>query len=99
MPTFKPKTLWEAAPHTRAKLDIVSGYLYPWFEIFGRTEGITRVVYIDGFAGPGEYTNIPNGSPVAALNEAKRVLSNPASTLRNKELRFYFIEKEKWAVG
>ena len=99
MPTFKPKTLWEAAPHKRAKLDIVSGYLYPWFEIFGRTEGITRVVYIDGFAGPGEYTNIPNGSPVAALNEAKRVLSNPASTLRNKELRFYFIEKEKWAVG
>jgi hypothetical protein len=42
MPSFKPKGLWPAAPHTCAKIDIVSGYLYPWFEIFARTKGITE---------------------------------------------------------
>jgi three-Cys-motif partner protein len=98
MPSFKPKGLWEAAPHTRAKIEIVSRYLYLWFEILGRTKKINRLVYIDGFAGPGEYTNLPIGSPVAVLNQAKRALFNADSPLRSKELRFHFIEKQKWVV-
>lgn len=99
MPSFKPKGLWESAPHTRAKIEIVSRYLYTWFEILGRARNTTRLVYIDGFTGPGEYTNISIGSPIAALDEAKKVLFNPASPLRDKELRFHFIEKEEWAVN
>ena len=96
--SFRPKTLWEAKPHTCAKIAIVSGYIRPWFEILGRAENITRLVYIDGFAGPGEYSNAPIGSPVAVLNEAKNALLDPDSPLRNKELVFHFIEKEDWIV-
>jgi three-Cys-motif partner protein len=95
---FRPKTLWEAKPHTCAKIAIVGGYIRPWFEILGRAENITRLVYIDGFAGPGEYSNTPIGSPVAVLNEAKNALFDPDSPLRNKELVFHFIEKEDWIV-
>jgi len=92
MPSFNPTDLWKAALHTRAKIEIVSGYLYTWFEILGRTSSVTRLVYIDGFAGPGEYTNAPIGSPVAALNQAIRVLAPAVSALRSKELLFHFIE-------
>jgi three-Cys-motif partner protein len=98
MASFRPKTLWAAAPHTCAKIAIVSGYLYPWFQILGRAQNVTRLVYIDGFAGPGEYTNVSIGSPIAALNEAKKGLFNAASPLRSKELHFHFIEKEQWIV-
>jgi len=99
MPSFKPKVLWEAAPHTRAKIEIVSRYLYTWFEILGRARNTTRLVYIDGFAGPGEYSNIPTGSPIAALDAAKKALFNANSPIRDKELQFHFIEKEEWAVN
>jgi len=34
---------------------IVSRNLRSWLEILGRTRSITRLVYIDGFAGPGAY--------------------------------------------
>jgi three-Cys-motif partner protein len=99
MPSFEPKTLWEAAPHTCAKIAIVRGYIRPWFEILGRAENINRLIYIDGFAGPGEYANAPVGSPIAALNEAKDALLDPQSPLRDKELHFHFIEKEDWIVN
>ena len=98
MPPFKPRALWEMSPHTRAKLAIVDRYLYSWFQIFGRNGGIKRLVYIDGFAGPGEYTNFSKGSPVVAIVSAVKVLADPAPAIQSKELRFYFIEKEPWAA-
>lgn len=98
MPSFKPKQLWAAEPHTRAKLAIIDRYLYTWFQILGRAGKWRRLIYIDGFAGPGEYTNLSGGSPVVALNGAVKVLADPTANLGNKELRFYFVEKVPWAA-
>jgi three-Cys-motif partner protein len=70
--TARPKTTtWKAAPHTLAKIRILSTYLQAWFQIMGRSQRGKDILYIDGFAGPGSYANHAEGSPLAAL----RVLS------------------------
>jgi three-Cys-motif partner protein len=55
MPSFKPTDLWDAEPHTLAKIEIVRRYLFLWFSILSKKSN--RLVYIDGFAGPGGYKN------------------------------------------
>ena len=51
----KPRgVVWELEPHTRVKHIILQKYLEAWFPILSRYNG--RVVYYDGFAGPGEYS-------------------------------------------
>src|SRR5271156_6469010 len=67
MSSFKPTNLWEASPHTLAKLEIVGRYLDVWFLILGSNPKNRRLVYIDGFAGPGRYTNTEKSSPIVAL--------------------------------
>lgn len=62
------ETLWEIDPHTRAKHEILKRYLEAWFPIL--TSHHQRIVYIDGFAGPGRYKGGELGSPVIALNVA-----------------------------
>ena len=69
------ETVYGAEPHTRAKHQILSEYLKRWLPILarqsqniGRTD--SRLLYVDGFAGAGEYTdNIP-GSPLVAIKTA-----------------------------
>ena len=68
-----------------------------WFQILGRGHPTKRLLYIDGFAGPGEYTNSKDSSPVAALSAAKDAI-NTAPDLRNKEVVFLFVEKEQWCA-
>ena len=73
-------TTWPADPHTRAKHAILRRYLEAWFPILSRqASALARrsrktsnreILFIDGFAGPGEYTNGEEGSPVIALNAA-----------------------------
>jgi three-Cys-motif partner protein len=46
-------TIWEIEPHTQAKHEILSRYLDAWFPILASWN--TKVLYIDGFAGPGTY--------------------------------------------
>ena len=48
------ETIWEAAPHTLAKHVILTSYLQAWFPILAKYNG--RIVYYDGFAGPGLYS-------------------------------------------
>ncbi|MEO7298931.1 MAG: three-Cys-motif partner protein TcmP [Verrucomicrobiota bacterium] len=92
MPSFKPTEPWEAPPHTLAKLEIIGRYLYLWFTIVGKTKG--RLVYIDGFAGPGRYKNTNKSSPLVALQAAKDALDRPGAGLQNTEFNFLFVEKE-----
>jgi hypothetical protein len=59
MPSDNLPTIWEATPHTIAKIAILKAYLVAWFQILGITMQGKDLTYIDGFAGPGKYTNHP----------------------------------------
>jgi three-Cys-motif partner protein len=95
MPSFKPTKLWEASPHTLAKFEIIGRYLYLWFAIVGSNSENRRLVYIDGFAGPGRYTNTDRSSPLVALQSAKAALEKFEAKLRETEFNFLFVEKNK----
>lgn len=82
-------TVWEATRHTVAKHHILEKYLAAWFPILGSSHG--RVVYIDGFAGPGVYKGGEWGSPVKALEVA---VSHPQRS-RFNEIIFWFIENDQ----
>jgi three-Cys-motif partner protein len=78
-------TLWQIEPHTKAKHEILRRYLGAWLAILGRK--IPRLVYIDGFCGPGKYTGGEDGSPLIAVKEA---IAQPA--LKTSEVTFIFID-------
>ena len=63
------ETVWELDAHTAAKHDILRRYLQAWFPILNTHHD--RIVYIDGFAGPGRYRGGELGSPVIALDVAR----------------------------
>ncbi len=84
--TVPKETIWEIDPHTRAKHEILRRYLGAWFPILSRHHG--RILYIDGFSGPGRYKGGEPGSPLVALTTALR----SQETLRGK-LVFLFIDE------
>jgi len=79
-------TIWPIEPHTSAKHQILRNYLDAWLPILGTHS--KRIVYVDGFAGPGRYTGGEPGSPIVALEAA---LTHQAKL--PGELVFLFIEK------
>lgn len=81
-------TVWPMTPHTQAKHEILRRYLEAWFPILSSFSG--RIIYLDGFAGPGVYSDGENGSPVIALQAAVDHVLRP----RFKEITFFFIEKD-----
>jgi three-Cys-motif partner protein len=80
-------TVWEIEPHTLAKHAILRRYLDAWLPIMSRWHG--RVVYVDGFAGPGRYAGGEDGSPIVAL---KAALNHPRPI--TAELVYLFIEEQ-----
>ncbi|QHZ55777.1 three-Cys-motif partner protein TcmP [Brevibacillus sp. FSL L8-0520] len=84
---------WEMPAHTRAKHVILRNYLNAWFPIMAFTN--PRIVYIDGFAGPGRYTGGEDGSPIMALNIANDIYNTHKAKLQNKEFVFLFTEASK----
>ncbi|MCD5341722.1 three-Cys-motif partner protein TcmP [Arthrobacter sp. AK04] len=58
-------TTWDLEPHTKAKHDLLVRYLQAWFPVLSRYT--RRVVFLDGFAGPGVYASGEPGSPRIAL--------------------------------
>ena len=82
------ETIWEIPPHTRAKHEILRRYLQAWFPILNRWNG--RIVYIDGFCGPGGYKGGEPGSPLIALD----VAINHRRTM-SSELLFTFIDERE----
>lgn len=95
MPPKKQPTIWPALPHTIAKIDILKNYLLAWFPIFGRKQRGQDLLYVDGFAGPGEYTNYSAGSPIAALVAATATLSQTASAWIAGDIHCAFIEPDR----
>ncbi|MHC4402364.1 MAG: three-Cys-motif partner protein TcmP [Planctomycetota bacterium] len=88
-------TVWRAEPHTCAKHAILKGYLEAWFPILSRQaqrvrRGSQEILFVDGFAGPGEYLDGQPGSPVIALTSAlEHSVSFPVP------VRLLFIEKSE----
>lgn len=80
--------IWKLQPQTKAKHEIMRRYLGGWFPILGRWH--RRVVFIDGFAGPGRYEGSEPGSPVIALNT---LLGHPGRP-RDCEFMFLFCEAD-----
>ncbi len=52
----KLPAVWPAAAHTKAKIESLKSYLDAWFPILARSNS-RPILYVDGFAGPGRYTN------------------------------------------
>ncbi|MBE0615086.1 MAG: three-Cys-motif partner protein TcmP [Burkholderiales bacterium] len=90
----KLPTIWKAEPHTIAKIEMLRSYLFVWFSILGREFKGKDLWYIDGFAGPGTYTNYNQGSPIAALESASEAI-NSASAWNAGNVHCVFIENDK----
>jgi len=84
MPTPKT-TVWELDEHSKGKHIVLKRYLQAWLAILGTTH--PRIAIIDGFAGPGEYTDGEDGSPIIAL----RALAEHTAPISAK-VAFWFIE-------
>ena len=86
-----PKTtVWDLDPHTRGKHSVLQNYMQAWLPIMSRWN--SRVVFIDAFAGPGEYTGGESGSPIIALRAL--IDHNSRSNFRS-EFFYLFIEKDE----
>ncbi|MCY3967576.1 MAG: three-Cys-motif partner protein TcmP [bacterium] len=65
-------TLWERDPHTAAKHTLLRRYMSAWFPIMAKQFSDVGITFFDGFAGPGEYINSQESSPVIAMEQAHR---------------------------
>jgi three-Cys-motif partner protein len=82
------ETVWTLDPHTQKKHAILKRYWDAWLPIMGSWNG--RVLYVDGFAGPGQYKGGEDGSPLIVLKAARD------HTYKVKaEVLFLFIERDK----
>ena len=84
-------TLWPKDEQTAGKHLVLKSYLDGWFPILGRRNG--RLVFIDGFAGPGEYESGELGSPLIALDCVKQ--HKQKGRLRGVEVVLLFIEADE----
>ena len=83
-------TLWEKKEQTEGKHQVLSYYLDSWFPILGSKYG--RILYIDGFAGPGKYIGGEPGSPLIALRIIRKY--KQISKLKDVEIICLFMEAD-----
>lgn len=84
------ETVWKLEDHTLAKHRILRGYLDAWLPIMGRW--CSRLVLVDGFAGPGIYRKGEPGSPIHMLNA---YLKHTQRKAIRSELVYAFVEQDK----
>jgi three-Cys-motif partner protein len=84
------KTVWELDPHTAAKHVILRKYLNAWLPKITRWN--KRVIFCDGFAGPGVYSNGEDGSPTIAI---KAFLEHSYRDRVKANIRYLFIEENE----
>jgi len=85
-----PSTRWKLEPHTAAKHEILRQYLNAWFPILGSQH--ERVVFLDGFAGPGIYEDGEPGSPIIAL---RTLLEHAFFPRMSCQFAFFFLENRR----
>ena len=81
-------TTWDLEPHTLGKHMVLKSYMQAWLPIMTKWNG--RVLFIDAFAGPGEYAGGKPGSPVIAL---RALIDHSASNQIRSQVNYMFIEK------
>ncbi|HEY8747796.1 MAG TPA: three-Cys-motif partner protein TcmP [Tepidisphaeraceae bacterium] len=94
MPSKKHGTIWKAEPHTIAKIEMLTAYLNAYFPILAQSKRGKPFLYVDGFAGPGEYTNHPVGSPIAAITAIKTAMSQLGTKWTAGNVTCVFIEPD-----
>ena len=82
------EAIWSLEPHTKAKHELLRHYLGAWFPILS-SSGRQRIVFLDGFAGPGIYKGGEPGSPIIALDV---LLGHPHFARWGTEFVFLFLE-------
>ena len=82
-------TLWPIDPHTRGKHQVLRNYLNAWLPIMGSYNG--RILFIDGFCGPGQYEGGEDGSPLIAL---KALRDHHAKERFRAKISFLFVDSE-----
>lgn len=83
------ETLWELEPHTRGKHLVLKNYMGAWLPIMLFSND--RALFIDAFAGPGEYRDGEEGSPVIAL---KALCERADKGKMRGSIDYMFIEKD-----
>ncbi|MDQ3973019.1 MAG: three-Cys-motif partner protein TcmP [Actinomycetota bacterium] len=83
------ETVWKRDPHTAEKHAILRGYLNAWWPII--LQSFSGATYAEGFAGPGEYKDGEDGSPIEALHA---LLDRP-NPLPEKPARFMLVEERE----
>ena len=82
-------TTWPLDPHTQGKHLVLEHYMGAWLPIMSRWNG--RVLFIDAFAGPGEYSGGEQGSPVIAI---RSLIDHRAKGQMQSEINYLFIEND-----
>ena len=82
--------LWTKEEQTEGKHLVLRYYLDGWFPILGNSN--RRILYIDGFAGPGEYSDGEPGSPLIALECIRKQKS--MNKLKGVEIICLFVEAD-----
>ena len=82
---------WQIKQHTEAKHRMLRHYLNAWFPIIA-SQAFNKILYLDGFAGPGVYLDGEPGSPLIAL---EALTTHPHFNRFTKtEFVFVFIEAD-----
>lgn len=72
--------------HTIGKHRVLRNYLNAWFPMLARSKA--KLLFVDGFAGPGRYKNGERGSPIVALETLRDHRDFP----NIKKVNFFFLE-------
>lgn len=84
--------IWTIEQHTRAKHELLRRYLGAWFPILATSGWNRRILFLDGFAGPGVYAGGEPGSPLIALTA---LVGHPHfDRLSSTEFVFLFVEAD-----
>lgn len=91
------EAVWKIEQHTRAKHELLRRYLGAWFPILTASGWNRRVLFLDGFAGPGVYAGGEPGSPLIALST---LVDHPYyGQLSQTEFVFIFVEADTERFG
>lgn len=86
-------TVWGIEEHTLAKHQLMRHYIRAWFPILTIQGYNKRVIFLDGFAGPGIYNTGDPGSSFVALEAL--VASHHFDQLSHTTFDFVFVERRR----